>query len=419
MREGFRLDDDRSDAVRERDDAGSSGGVVGQRGQASSSGAVVQAGRDAVVTVEQHVHHWWPDGRSARIGAAALGGAAVLGGVGVVVRSGVLVQGVPAWTVPVAAVLVAVPLLVRRARRRTGTRHAFVVTSAFNQKYWIADLVQRLHRALDRKGMDLVLKLPDRDYDAAAQAHDLRRILTTRDGYLGGFVVPTELARVRPHLAEFCTELALPVVFTDLDPFDDESEYPDNAAFVGYVDPDLGTEAGRWLVADLRRRGVRRPHVLIVASSEHPDRQRYCADLLRTALGDVSITVDDTCAFNRSRAYDAVLAHIRSRDARQVRLDAVFCTNDEMALGTVDALRVSQTTKDTVVIGIDGIQEVRDLIATAASPLRATVVQDSHRLAESAVEVLQRMLDGRKTLKRTILKPEVYQTPWTPPPPPS
>ncbi|XVS62168.1 sugar ABC transporter substrate-binding protein [Actinosynnema sp. CA-299493] len=367
-----------------------------------------------MVTFEQHVHHRASVIRSAPVGITALvavcGVVVVVGSV-VVIRSGVLFESVPAWTIPVAVSLVTVPLLLRRKARKVDPRQAFLVTSAFSQKYWVAELVQRLHRALDRKGINLVLKVPDRDYDAASQGHDLRRVLNTKDSYLGGFVVPTELHRMRSLLVEFCAELALPVVFTDVDPFDDEREYPANTAFVGYVSADLGTEAGRWLVDHLRRRGVRRPHVLIVASREHSDRQDSCADVLRTGLGTVSISVDDTCAFSRLRAYEAVQAHIRSQTVRAPRLDAVFCTNDEMALGAVDALRATESplTRETTVIGVDGIPEARHLIANAASPLRATVVQDPHRLTESAVEVLQRMLDGRQTVTRTILKPEVYQ----------
>ncbi|QQQ78707.1 sugar ABC transporter substrate-binding protein [Saccharothrix sp. 6-C] len=418
MGRGSQADDgDGSDAATRRDSPGTAdrrGRAVRQRGRASSSGAVVQAGRDAVVTFEQHVHHRVSVIRSASAGITVLVaacGVVVAVGIAIVIRSGLLLKPVPAWTIPAVVSLVAVPLLLRRRARKPGTRQVFLVTSAFSQKYWVAEFVQRLHRALDRKGINLVLKVPDRDYDAASQGHDLRRVLNTRGSYLGGVVVPTELHRMRSLLVEFCAELALPVVFTDVEPFDEESEYPANTAFVGYASSDLGAEAGRWLVNHLRRRGVRRPHVLIVASREHSDRQESCADVLRTGLGNVSISLDDTCAFSRSRAYNAVQAHIRSQAVRSPRLDAVFCTNDEMALGAVDALRATESplTGETTVIGVDGIPEARHLIATAASPLRATVVQDPHRLTESAVEVLQRLLDGRQTATRTILKPEVYQ----------
>jgi len=414
---GFRQGDDgsrraggerRDDSVGHRGDA-----TTTQRGRASSSGAVVQAGRDATVTVEQHVYRresvWL-----ARVGMAvlaSLGGTVVLVGLIMVVRGGAVVREVPVWTLPVATGLGAVSVAAQRTWRSRSARQVFLVTSAFNEKQWVAGLVQRLHRSLDRKGMDLVLKVPDREHDAAAQAHDLRRILTTRAGYVGGVISPTELTRLRPYLVEFCGEFALPVVFTDMDPFDEESEYPENAAFVGYLSSDLGAEAGRWLVEYLRRQGSRKPNVLILASHEHVDRQNQCVEKLRAGLDAVEVTIDETCDFSRSRAYSAVQAHIWAASARQVHLDVVFCTSDDMALGVVDALRetTSPSTKGTVVVGVDGIPETMKMIAAGVSPMRATVVQDSHRLAESAVEVLQRRIDGRVIVKRTILKPRVYQ----------
>ncbi|OLZ51125.1 hypothetical protein BS329_17955 [Amycolatopsis coloradensis] len=338
-------------------------------------------------------------------------GGLVLAGVLAMIRSDVLIAKVPAWTLLVAGVLAAAPLL-RRVPSTRRTRQAFLVTSAFRQKYWIAGLVQRLHCTLDRANIDLVLKVPDLDYDSAAQAHHLRRILAARQRYIGGIIVATEVHRLRPDLIEFCSDLTLPVVFTDIEPFDDEDHYPGNAAFVGYLSSDLGTLAGRWLVTHLRKNDRQRPHVLIVASRQHQARQSHCAAVLQADLPGVSITIDETCAFHRARAYEAVLSHTRLLTSRHGRLDAVFCTNDEMALGAVDALRTinSPVTTDTVVIGVDGTTEARTLIDAGTSPLRATVVQDSHRLAESVVDVLEKMHKRRKKTKRTILDPEVYET---------
>jgi ribose transport system substrate-binding protein len=90
------------------------------------------------------------------------------------------------------------------------------------------------------------------------------------------------------------------------------------------------------------------------------------------------------------------------------RLDAIFCTNDEMALGAVDAL-LSPATEAPLIVGIDGVQEARDLIDTTRSPLRATVVQDTHLVAGSVVDLLQKMHHGRPVPKRTILSAEIHE----------
>jgi ribose transport system substrate-binding protein len=58
---------------------------------------------------------------------------------------------------------------------------------------------------------------------------------------------------------------------------------------------------------------------------------------------------------------------------------------------------------------IDGVLEARTLIDTPGSPLRATVVQDTHRLAVSVVDVLEKMHRGRSVPKRTFLPAEIYE----------
>ncbi|HEX6470278.1 MAG TPA: sugar ABC transporter substrate-binding protein [Streptosporangiaceae bacterium] len=321
---------------------------------------------------------------------------------------GVAGRAVPAWFAlaagGVAAGAWAVGSAFAQARKRS--RRVFLMTSAFSQKYYVAALVQRLHSALDRDGIDLVLKVPDQDYDAGAQSHHLSRILDRRRDYIGGVIFAAEVHRLRDDLIMFCRDSRLPVVFTDIEPFDSAEEYPENSAFVGYDTGELGELAGRWLATNLR--GRNRPHVLIIASREHSARQRRCEQVLRTALPDVRITTDDGCAFSRSRAEDAVRIHLRQLPPGAT-FDAIFCTNDEMALGAVEALPPS-TAQRPLVVGIDGVLEARALIDTGQSPLQATVVQDTPRLAGNIVDVLDKMHRGRPVPKRTILPPEIYES---------
>ncbi|MBY8852122.1 hypothetical protein K7G98_29160, partial [Saccharothrix sp. MB29] len=276
-------------------------GPGGQVAGASSGSSVVQAGRDVRIVHQQNARPWPLTGGAVLVGAVALlGVAAVAGGIALL-RSGLLSPTAALWVAPLAfATGVAVASLRPRSRR------VFLVASAFRQKYWLAGLVQDMHGVLDRNGLDLVLKTPERDYDAAAQAHHLRRLVRSRREYLGGFVLAAEVHRMRSELVEFCGEVRVPVVFADIELFDDEARYPPNAAFVGYLSSDLGRLAGQWLAEHFARHGVRRPRVLIVASREHPDRQRCCAEVLRARVDGVSIEVEDGCAFQRSRAHDAV-----------------------------------------------------------------------------------------------------------------
>ncbi|MEV6715386.1 substrate-binding domain-containing protein [Lentzea sp. NPDC051208] len=336
----------------------------------------------------------------------------IVAGTVALARSGLLTSSVPLWSLAVAAALVAISLVLLRkvGRGRGRARQVFVVVPAFEQKYWLAGLVRRLHGRLDRDGVDMVLKLPACDYDASAQTHLLNRVQDRRTAYMGGIVVATAVDQQRATLTEFCAASGLPVVFTDIEPFEHEDEYPANAVYVGYRSAQLGDLAGTWLVEHLRQRGLTRPHVLIIASREHAARQEQCRKVLQSAIPDVSITELPDCSFQRSRAHDAVRAQIRRLDARELRLDAVFCTNDEMALGAVDAIAStpSTATRDTAVIGIDGIAEAKALIDKGTSPLRATVVQDADRLAETTVLMLEAMHSGKKVAKRTYFQGQLH-----------
>lgn len=367
----------------------------------SSRLSVMQAGRDIRIIHQRGPRPW------SRAGATALwGGTAVVGGLALLYRWP-LVPAVLAWVTASVAVTAGA---VGESLRARGKR-VFLVTSACRQKYWLAGLMHNLQSVLDRNGLDMVLKTPDRDYDTAAQAHHLRRLVQSRRGYAGGFVVASDARRMRTELVEFCAEVRVPIVFVDVDPFDDAAPYPSNAAFVGYRSADLGTMAGHWLADHFARHRIRSPRVLIVAGQGLPERQGCCADVLRARVSGVSILVDDSCAFQRTRAQKAVQTHVLELETRKGRLDAVFCTNDEMALGAVDALHAADSprTKHTVVVGIDGIPEAVALIDSGISPLRATVVQDSHLLAESAIHVLTRLRRGQTVAPRTVLRPELHQ----------
>jgi ribose transport system substrate-binding protein len=313
-------------------------------------------------------------------------------------RNGISTSAALIWFVLTALAVAAICVLVFfRARNRS--RRVFLIMPAFSQKYFLATLVQQLHHSLDLKGIDLVLKVPDRDYDASAQSHHLNRILDRRRDYIGGIIVATDVDRLSKGLTKFLDKARLPVVFTDLEPF---KEYPAKTAFVGYDTGKLGEQAGTRLAKYLRDKD--QPHVLIIASREHSNRQERCEQALKTALPDMDIEIKDECDFDRSLAYDTVRDYVQQLDPRKC-LDAIVCTNDEMALGAVDA--VTSLSPAPVVVGVDGVLEAKALITTG-SPLRATVVQDPHYLASTIVDTLEAMHRDQAVDKRTILSAKIF-----------
>jgi ribose transport system substrate-binding protein len=313
------------------------------------------------------------------------------------------------WPVTVGLALAALLLLLRApARRGRAPRRVFLIVAALTHKHWVPELIRDLHENLERRGYDLVLKVPDRDYSGTSQVRLLDGILRRRGEYAGGFIMVNEGEAIREDLARFCGKAGMPVVFVDAEPFEAEDAYPPGTAYVGCDDGKIGAAAAQWVARYLRGRKTRRAVVLAVNGGCYPRRERAFCEQLRAEVPDVQVT-GDCAGFSRAQARDIVAAHLRRFDAAGRKVHAVFCTNDEMALGAADALLFAKIpwAADTVVAGVDGTPDARALIEAAAGPLRATVVQDSYKVAEAAVALMERMLRSEHVPKRTGVPAEI------------
>jgi ABC-type sugar transport system substrate-binding protein len=316
---------------------------------------------------------------------------------------------VPWWSVLAAAGVLSAAGLVaaRQTRQGCAGKRVFLIISAFSQQY-LAEMLRNLHRVLDHRGYELVVKIPERDYSSRSQVRHLQGILRRRRDYLGGFIVPAEVAGIRGDLAEFCAKAAMPVVFMDDEPFAAEQDYPANTAYVGYDAGEIGAAAAEWVIGYLGRSGEPAPAVLAIGGVGYQSRQHRFMEVLRGKVASVQI-VEDTAEFDRSCARDVVSKHLNRFRATGQVLRVIFCANDEMALGAVDALLCAEHRNgpETVVVGVDGSPQARALIDSGTTPLRATVVQDSYRVAETAVDLLERLRQKQKTTTRTLLPPTV------------
>lgn len=111
----------------------------------------------------------------------------------------------------------------------------------------------------------------------------------------------------------------------------------------------------------------------------------------RQALSARGVTIDPalevvTEHFSRAAGVRAVTALL----ATGVSFDALFCFNDLLALGAIEALRHSgrRVPDDVAVVGFDDIEE-----GGHTNPSLTTIAPDLERLAEQAVDSLVRRLD--------------------------
>lgn len=184
---------------------------------------------------------------------------------------------------------------------------------------------------------------------------------------------------------------------------------PDAAAFVGYAPDVIGRCAADYVGEHARRSRISSPSVLVIGSSRlHTGRQAEFVKRLKLRLQDTEFMIDENGDFDRARARKIVCQNLRVEE--DVVPNYIFCTNDEMALGAVDALGLMDLGTDgsVVVVGVDGIPEARALIDSQRTPLRATVVQDSCRMAEIATDLLYKAIGGKHIEKYNYLDPHIY-----------
>jgi ribose transport system substrate-binding protein len=365
-----------------------------------------------VRVLDRKKHNLWSSVATSTLSGLCVG--AITWSVGSLFKLRLLTTGVPLWAFASVAVALLASLYFLWNQRRSRTpkaKRVFLAIPAFDQKHYVAELVRNMHTILEQRGFALELKIPHRDYSTVGQAHCLKRILEHKDDYVGGFVVPVipeQAERIRSDLVTFCRNVAVPVVFVDVEPFESEQLYPASTAFVGYASGEIGTAAARWATEHLTHLKRPCPVVLVVTGDSQHLRQARFKEYLNAHLNNVQI-FEVNGAFDRLRARDVTRKQLKQAQVNNREIDLIFCTNDEMALGTVDTLLFAEpkTASETVVIGVDGTPQARALIEAGPSPLRATITQDSYKVAENAVDLLERILREDQVPTCTFLSCEV------------
>jgi ABC-type sugar transport system substrate-binding protein len=83
------------------------------------------------------------------------------------------------------------------------------------------------------------------------------------------------------------------------------------------------------------------------------------------------------------------------------QISAVFCQNDEMAMGALNALVQSNMKEKVMVVGIDAIADA--LKSVKDGELDATVYQDCKGQAEGALDAAYKLVKGESVDKQILI----------------
>jgi DNA-binding LacI/PurR family transcriptional regulator len=326
---------------------------------------------------------------------------------------------VPFWLFAVVCIFLigVVSILVQRRSFSVSRKRVFVIVSAyvsaFQEQQFFADILQYLISDLAVHNLEVVPKTPSRDYSAYQQDQQFREILSNRHTYLGGILIPVEPKEREREIKEFVAQFRKPVVFLDVLPFASESEYPPNTCAVATDNKLGGKKAAEEMARILQGRSIVTPKVLVIGSSIQKDRQQGFMERIRVLLPTSILVLNEQGHFLRDEARRITLNEFRTANEGTIPFHGVFCTNDEMALGVLDALATLHTQSPTAVtvVGFDGIRQALLDIEQEDSALANTVVQNVKELTGRAVTSLIKLLAREQVQRITLLPPHLYKEP--------
>ncbi len=167
----------------------------------------------------------------------------------------------------------------------------------------------------------------------------------------------------------------------------------DGGELVTYIATDnytAGIQAGEWMVRALEGSGKVAMMEGTPGSMQGRQRMEGFHEVIN-AHPDMNLALSIPAHFERARGMD-VMEDILSAHPD---LDGIFCANDEMALGALEALRQRDMVGEVVLLGMNGSWDA--LKATMAGEMQGTVVQFSRLHGTEFIRVAVQYLNGTRT----------------------
>lgn len=231
----------------------------------------------------------------------------------------------------------------------------------------------------EAKAQGISLDVQDASDDSATQANQLANAIT--QGHALVIVNPTDSDAVSTSV-ESLNDADIPVIAVDRDATSGEL-----ASFIASDNVAGGTQAAEALAAAIGEEGEVIVLQGVPGSSASRDRGQGFTEGIEQ-FSDITVVAQQTANFDRAEGLNVATNLLQANPD----VVGIFCENDEMALGAIEALGDRAGTEVTVV-GFDGTEE--GIAAVAAGTLEATIAQQPAELGKQAVaEAAKVLADG-------------------------
>lgn len=257
-----------------------------------------------------------------------------------------------------------------RAEKST-TIEIALVTKALDSEWWQRVKAGAEEAARKDPNVRLAVLAPEREVNIDQQVSILEDQITKKVAALA--VAPAGVAEVMPVL-EKAKAAGIPVIIMDTD-----INWPGKLSYVGADNKNAGRLAGEFLVKALGGKGKVAVIRGILGVATHEDRLAGFRDGVAGAPGIILAAIQPA---NSERALG--MSVMENLLTTHPDLRAVFATNDQMALGAVEAIAARNMTGKVLVVGVDATAEA--VRAIERGSLAADVALHPEALGGKTVE---------------------------------
>ncbi|MGO1569131.1 MAG: substrate-binding domain-containing protein [Brachybacterium sp.] len=233
----------------------------------------------------------------------------------------------------------------------------------------------------EAEAQGLTLEIQDASDDSATQADQLANAIT--QGVSLVIVNPTDSDAVATSV-EALNNADIPVIAVDRNAASGEL-----ASFIASDNVAGGTQAAEALAAAIGEEGEIIVLQGVPGSSASRDRGQGFTEGIEQFEG-ITVVAQQTANFDRAEGLNVATNLLQANPG----VKGIFCENDEMALGAIEALGDRAGT-DVMIVGFDGTTE--GVAAVASGTLHATIAQQPEELGKQSVAEAVKVLAGEDT----------------------
>jgi len=245
-----------------------------------------------------------------------------------------------------------------------------LVTKALDSEWWQRVKAGAEEAAQTDKAVHLVVLAPEREVNVDQQVSILEDQITRGVSALA--VAPAGAAEVLPVL-DRAKAAGIPVLIVDTD-----VNWPSKLSYIGADNRRAGHLAGEYIVKLLGGKGQVAVIRGILGIATHEDRLAGFREAMAAAPGIECVAVQPA---NSERTLG--MSVMENLLTSYPDLKAVFATNDQMALGAVEAVAARNLTGHVAIVGVDATSEA--VRAVQAGRLAADVAMHPEALGRDAV----------------------------------